>query len=78
MYKDRIIKEIKEIKELKEKLDVSKDSPLAIQLPEGLKQYSTEILDNFKEFKPILFVDPTFSKELKDYLFTDKEIGKHD
>jgi len=64
MYKDRIIKEIKE---LKERLDVSKDSPLAIQLPEGLKQYSTEILDNFKEFKPILFVDPTFGAcDLRD------------
>ncbi len=52
-----MIKEIlkKELKGLK-----TKEKPIAIQIPEGLKQYSTEILDFFKDNKPILFVDPCY------------------
>jgi len=52
-----MIKEIlkKELKGLK-----TKEKPIAIQVPEGLKQYSTEILDFFKDNEPILFVDPCY------------------
>ncbi len=64
MYEDRIFKEIKK---LKQKLTVEKDSPLAIQIPEGLKQYTTKLLDEFKDYKPILFVDPCFGAcDIKD------------
>jgi len=64
MYEERILKEI--IK-LKEKLTVEKDSPLALQIPEGLKQYTTEILEELKDFKPVLFVDPCFGAcDIKD------------
>ncbi len=64
MYEDRILKEIKK---LKEKISVEKDSPLALQIPEGLKQYTTEILEELKDFKPVLFVDPCFGAcDIKD------------
>jgi 2-(3-amino-3-carboxypropyl)histidine synthase len=64
MYKERIFKEINF---LKKKLTVEKDSPLVIQIPEGLKQYTTEILDQFKDFSPFLFVDPCYGAcDLKD------------
>lgn len=64
MYEIRVLKEVKD---LKKRLDVRKDSPLAIQIPEGLKQYSLDILDEFKEYSPILFVDPCYGAcDLKD------------
>jgi 2-(3-amino-3-carboxypropyl)histidine synthase len=64
MYEERILKEITK---LKEKLAVEKDSPLAIQIPEGLKQYATEMLEELKDYKPVLFVDPCFGAcDIKD------------
>ncbi len=33
-------------------------SPVAVQIPEGLKQFSTLILEELKDLDPILFVDP--------------------
>ena len=50
---------IDEINNLKTKL-TEKDKPLAIQIPEGLKQFSVFILDELKDFNPVLFVDPCF------------------
>jgi len=52
MIKDILFKELKKIK--------IKDKRIAIQIPEGLKSYSTEILDYFKDNNPILFVDPCY------------------
>lgn len=52
MIKDVLFKELKKIK--------IKDKRIAIQIPEGLKQYSTEILDYFKDNNPVLFVDPCY------------------
>jgi len=52
MIKDILNKELKKIK--------VKDKRIGIQIPEGLKQYSKEILDYFKENNPILFVDPCY------------------
>ncbi|MFH0906398.1 MAG: diphthamide biosynthesis enzyme Dph2 [archaeon] len=55
----------KEVLEIKRK--IKDTSPIAIQLPEGLKQYSLLILDLFKNNSPILFVDPTYGAcDLKD------------
>ena len=55
-----------ELENLKNSLSVD-DSPLAIQLPEGLKQFSTLVLDYLKDFNPVLFVDPVFGAcDLKD------------
>jgi len=60
MIKDILFKELKKIK--------IKDKRIGIQIPEGLKQYSTEILDHFKNNNPILFVDPCFGAcDTKDY-----------
>jgi len=50
---------IKEIDVLKKEL-TEKDSPIAIQLPEGLKQFSVLILKELNAFSPALFVDPCF------------------
>lgn len=64
MYKERIFKEI-EI--LKKNLSFKKDAPIGLQIPEGLKQYATEILDSFKEYSPVLFVDPCYGAcDIKD------------
>jgi len=52
MIKEILFKELKKIK--------TKEKPIAIQIPEGLKQYSTEILDFFKNNDPTLFVDPCY------------------
>jgi len=52
MIKDVLFKELKRIK--------VRDKRIGIQIPEGLKQYSTEILDIFKKNNPILFVDPCY------------------
>lgn len=57
---------MKEIKNIKSKIKTN-DTPIAIQIPEGLKQYSTEILEHLKDYKPVLFVDPCFGAcDLKD------------
>ncbi|MFA5745228.1 MAG: diphthamide biosynthesis enzyme Dph2 [archaeon] len=48
-----------EIKNLKKELK-TEDKPLAIQIPEGLKQFSCTILDELKDFEPLLFVDPCY------------------
>lgn len=50
---------IVEINKLKKELG-EKDKPLAIQIPEGLKQFSVFILEELKDFSPALFVDPCF------------------
>lgn len=64
MYREKLKKEIIN---LKKKLTILENAPLAIQVPEGFKQYATEILDLFKEYNPILFVDPCFGAcDLKD------------
>jgi 2-(3-amino-3-carboxypropyl)histidine synthase len=64
MYKERILKEIIQ---LKKKLTIKKDSPIAIQIPEGLKQYTAQILDLLKDFNPLLFVDPCYGAcDIKD------------
>jgi len=52
MIKEQLLKEIR-------KLNI-KEKPIAIQIPEGLKQYSVDILNNFKKNNPILFVDPCY------------------
>jgi 2-(3-amino-3-carboxypropyl)histidine synthase len=63
MYEDSLKRELVL---LKEKLSLS-DVPIAIQLPEGLKQFSTLVLDELKDFDPVLFVDPMFGGcDLKD------------
>lgn len=63
MYKERVLKEVIKLKNL---LTI-KDSPIAIQLPEGLKQYTLDILEELKEFKPVLFVDPCYGAcDIKD------------
>ncbi len=56
----------KELSALKEKLSLE-DMPVGIQLPEGLKQYSTLVVDSLRDFNPILFVDPMFGAcDLRD------------
>lgn len=63
MYEKKLKKELENIK--KELLNEEK--PIAIQLPEGLKQHSTTVLDYLKEHDPVLFVDPVFGAcDLKD------------
>lgn len=63
MYKDRLLFELGR---LKKELSLV-DSPVGVQLPEGLKQYSTLVLDELREFDPILFVDPMFGAcDLRD------------
>ncbi|MDD3178468.1 MAG: diphthamide biosynthesis enzyme Dph2 [Candidatus ainarchaeum sp.] len=52
MLEKELFKEIKKIK--------ITESPIAIQIPEGLKQYSLKILDAFKKNKPSLFIDPCY------------------
>jgi 2-(3-amino-3-carboxypropyl)histidine synthase len=72
MLKDTVLNEIKKLKS--EKLNKKEDSPLAIQIPEGLKQFLPEILDELNEFNPRVFVDPCFGAcDLKDRV--SKEIG---
>lgn len=51
--KEIIIREIRKIK-------TEIVSPLAIQVPEGLKQFSTLILEELKDYSPALFVDPCY------------------
>lgn len=51
--KDIIITEIK-----KTKTEIV--SPLGIQIPEGLKQFSSLILEELKDYSPALFVDPCY------------------
>lgn len=51
--KEIIIREIRKIK-------TEIVSPLAIQIPEGLKQFSTLILEELKDYSPALFVDPCY------------------
>ena len=51
--KEIIITEIRKIK--KEIMP-----PLAIQIPEGLKQFSSFILEELKDYSPVLFVDPCY------------------
>lgn len=59
MIQETLIKEINKLK--------IKEKPIAIQIPEGLKQYSTDILNKFKENDPILFVDQCYGAcDLKD------------
>jgi len=54
--KETLIREIETIrKELTEK-----DSPLGIELPEGLKQFSTLVIELLKDYEPVLFVDPCY------------------
>lgn len=48
-----------EIKNLKKKISKD-DSPIAIQIPEGLKTKATFILDSLKEYHPLLFVDACY------------------
>jgi diphthamide synthase subunit DPH2 len=54
MNLEKYIKE--EIIKLKEKIN-KEDIPIAIQIPEGLKQYSEFILDLLNDYEPVLFVD---------------------
>lgn len=64
MIEKELFREIKKL-EIKEK-------PIAIQIPEGLKQYTTRILDAFKENDPIIFTDPCFGAcDTKDNLSKD-------
>jgi len=63
MYKERLLVELKK---LKSSLS-SDDKPVAVQLPEGLKQYSTLVLDELCDFDPVLFVDPMYGAcDLRD------------
>jgi 2-(3-amino-3-carboxypropyl)histidine synthase len=63
MYREKLKEELKT---LKKKLS-AEDKPIAIQLPEGLKQHSTLILDELKEYDPILFTDPSYGAcDLRD------------
>ena len=63
MYEDRIKEELLKLKKTLKKEDI----PIAIQLPEGLKQHSTLVLEELKEFDPVLFVDPMFGAcDLRD------------
>lgn len=50
---------IRELEILKKEL-TKKDCPVAIQIPEGLKQFSTLILKELEGLSPALFVDPCF------------------
>ncbi|MFP4568309.1 MAG: diphthamide biosynthesis enzyme Dph2 [Candidatus Woesearchaeota archaeon] len=55
-----------ELEKLKKEIK-KEDSPIAIQLPEGLKQFTTLVLDELAEYEPIIFVDPMFGAcDLKD------------
>lgn len=45
-----------EIKKIKTEIVL----PLAIQIPEGLKQFSSLILEELKDYSPVLFVDPCY------------------
>lgn len=63
MYEERLKEELLK---LKDSLN-AEDVPVAIQLPEGLKQFSTLVLDELSDFEPVLFVDPMFGAcDLKD------------
>lgn len=63
MYEERLKDELAK---LKISLNIN-DAPVAIQLPEGLKQFSTLVLDELEEFDPVLFIDPMFGAcDLKD------------
>lgn len=50
---------VRELGVLRKEL-TQKDVPIAIQIPEGLKQFSVLILKELKEFSPALFSDPCF------------------
>lgn len=59
---------IKQTTDLKKKLN-KKDSPIAIQLPEGLKPFGKDILKILKDFDPVLFIDPCYGAcDIKDDL----------
>lgn len=63
MYREKLEREIEKLK----KTLTIEDKPIGIQLPEGLKQYSTLVLDELKEFDPILFADPMYGAcDLRD------------
>lgn len=63
MYEARLKEELKKLKLVLKK----EDAPICIQLPEGLKRFSTFVLDELKDFNPVLFVDPVFGAcDLKD------------
>jgi len=66
MIKEQLIKEIKKIK--------INEKPIAIQIPEGLKQYAEIILDHFNKNEPIMFTDPCYGAcDTKDR--AAKELG---
>ena len=63
MYKEKLEKELDKLQKTLKK----EETPIAVQLPEGLKQHSTLVLESLKEFEPILFVDPMYGAcDLKD------------
>lgn len=65
MLKDTVLKQTKD---LKKKL-TKKDSPLAIQLPEGLKPFGKDILKILESYDPVLFIDPCYGAcDIKDDL----------
>jgi len=72
---DSLREEMEAIDLYQQRVDATKD--------ESLKKVLAHNRDEEKEHAAMLIEwirrnDPTFSKELKDYLFTDKEIGAHD
>jgi ferritin-like protein len=72
---DSLREEMEAVDLYQQRADATKD--------EKLKKILEHNRDEEKEHAAMLIEwirrnDPTFSKELKDYLFTDKEIGKHD
>ncbi len=63
MYEQSLKKELEKIK----KSLASEDKPVGVQLPEGLKQHTTLVLDALKDHEPILFTDPSFGAcDLRD------------
>ena len=63
MYKEKLEEELNKLKPSLKK----EDTPVAIQLPEGLKQHTITVLEELKEFEPVLFVDPCYGAcDLKD------------
>jgi 2-(3-amino-3-carboxypropyl)histidine synthase len=62
-----------EIDEIKNKITPA-DAPIALQIPEGLKTKATFILEQLKEYKPLLFIDPCYGAcDLKEK--EAKELG---